>query len=70
MKDLWHRFHDLGTEMIITKAGRWVILRGDRKMSSPDIDTLASLPLLYIITLSFSCNNLPTLSLIKILPNI
>ncbi|XP_028412385.1 T-box transcription factor TBX15-like isoform X1 [Dendronephthya gigantea] len=22
MKDLWHRFHELGTEMIITKAGR------------------------------------------------
>lgn len=22
--DLWKRFHDIGTEMIITKAGRWV----------------------------------------------
>lgn len=24
MHDLWHRFHQLGTEMIITKAGRFV----------------------------------------------
>lgn len=24
-KDLWEKFHDLGTEMIITKTGRWVI---------------------------------------------
>ena len=23
MTDLWQRFHELGTEMIITKAGRW-----------------------------------------------
>lgn len=23
-KDLWDKFHDLGTEMIITKTGRWV----------------------------------------------
>lgn len=23
-KDLWEKFHDLGTEMIITKTGRWV----------------------------------------------
>ncbi|XP_039910308.2 T-box transcription factor TBX15 [Hirundo rustica] len=22
--DLWKRFHDIGTEMIITKAGRWL----------------------------------------------
>lgn len=25
-KDLWDKFHDLGTEMIITKTGRWVKL--------------------------------------------
>lgn len=24
-KDLWERFHKLGTEMVITKSGRWVI---------------------------------------------
>lgn len=24
-KDLWDKFHDLGTEMIITKSGRWVV---------------------------------------------
>lgn len=24
MQELWHRFHQLGTEMIITKAGRFV----------------------------------------------
>lgn len=23
-KDLWDKFHELGTEMIITKTGRWV----------------------------------------------
>lgn len=26
MKDLWRRFHELGTEMIITKAGRSVLI--------------------------------------------
>jgi len=25
-KDLWDKFHDLGTEMIITKTGRYVLL--------------------------------------------
>lgn len=25
-KELWEKFHDLGTEMIITKTGRWVLL--------------------------------------------
>ena len=24
MKPLWDEFHELGTEMIVTKAGRWV----------------------------------------------
>lgn len=24
-KELWDKFHDLGTEMIITKTGRWVV---------------------------------------------
>ena len=23
-KELWNKFHELGTEMIITKSGRWV----------------------------------------------
>lgn len=25
-KELWDKFNDLGTEMIITKTGRWVVL--------------------------------------------
>ena len=25
-KDLWARFHELGTEMIITKTGRWAVI--------------------------------------------
>ena len=27
-KDLWAKFHELGTEMIITKSGRWVKIIG------------------------------------------
>ena len=23
-KELWEQFHDIGTEMVITKSGRWV----------------------------------------------
>lgn len=41
-RDLWRKFHALGTEMIITKAGRWVSLHKITPRDSPNV-TLHSL---------------------------
>lgn len=34
MKPLWEEFNELGTEMIVTKAGRWVVFQFIRNKTS------------------------------------
>lgn len=38
-KELWDKFNDLGTEMIITKTGRWVGKRLLKPSKQPEINS-------------------------------